>query len=455
MKKVFVLFTLAAFLFPVFAAETAGQVRTPVKTSPNVQHFLKQVESAKSVNEFKKAINDTRFSQQELAQLREEVKKPAVSEKLKRLMQEDYASYKSRMDARSLSLTRTREAEHKQRQESELKQMNGRTIAKLQNLKETKPAMVRAARPKAPSGASGMAQSQTVRPAVSSAGVIRSLTPGVATTGKSLTISGSDFGTRSGRVVIGIDRDRMDCPISSWSDRSIVVTVPEEFQPVVGMQDKVGFVWVKLHGSENGPFKNLTIRPDIEGMTPQITSLSTTELKPGAILLIEGENFYTEPRGTVEFRFGNKAIDGQITEWQDRYIAVYMHGSTRGLPRTDGTVVVRNHLNLQTVKSVTFVPNLTTVTRVYAREAWAIVVGYKAEHDDFSIRLKNGWTVKDNYLESDGWSPWWTGHGCIFSTKATPGAIHALSRTLIWVDFLGNVICTNFLVLEGPAGLEP
>jgi hypothetical protein len=210
--------------------------------------------------------------------------------------------------------------------------------------------------------------------------------------------------------------------------------------------------WVKLHGGESGPFKHATIRPDIEGMTPGIDALSATEVRPGLTLVIEGENVFAERRGEVAFRFGSQVIAGDVSEWQDGYIAVTIRGGNHGLTRTEGTVVVRNHFGLQATKTITFTPLLATQVLSHRRPGVASWIGYKGERDDFDMQLKNGWTVKENTLACDGFAV--AGYGCRFVTQASPGGTDALWRIMIWVDFMGTVDSTNFLTIEGPAGLD-
>lgn len=445
----------AALLTPL--VQTAQQTQAPAKLSPRAESFLQAAKTARSLNDLRAVAGNERFSEADLARLERELKKTGDLDRLERMIRDEMASQKAQLEARSQAFIRKKEAEHEQRHDAELRRLNDRALTRLRAVKAIKPAAARAARPSGSSTAAGTAQTQTARPTPSSRGRIRSLTPSAVTVGGSLTIMGDDFGTATGRVVVGVGRDRIECPITSWSDGQIAVRVPEEFQSVVGTAEKAGFVWVKLHGGESGPFTDATIRPDLEALTPTIETLSTTELTPDVPLIIEGANFLADQRGSVEFRFRGQTIAGTVDEWQDGYIAVTIRGGNHGLTRTEGTVIVRNHLDLQATKAITFTPLLRTRVLVHERLGVAVLFGYKAEKDDFNMELKNGWVVKENELGCDPFvlvGLLWSSAGCELVRPASPGATHAVSRSMIWVDFFGSVRSTNYLTIEGPAGLS-
>jgi hypothetical protein len=116
---------------------------------------------------------------------------------------------------------------------------------------------------------------------------------------------------------------------------------------------------------------------------------------------------------------------------------------------------VQNHLGLEAVKAITFVPNLSVKTYMGERTGVAIVLGYQEKKTEYDLSLINGWTVKENTLICGDKHWGWGSAGCKFVNQAVPGSTRVISRTLIWIDCLGVVVSKNFLTIEGPSGLPP
>jgi hypothetical protein len=429
------------------------QAAAPGTPSSKKENFLKEIERARSLEELDRVLKSSNFSQAELKELEQQVKRPPYSNKLQRLIDQKKSSSKARMEAKVRPMINQKEREFQQRQEQELRQLNNQAVGKLQGLKARQSTTARVPSRKSvaisTSGTHQMSPLGKTTPGEFHS--IHSVSPEAATVGERLTISGEGFGASPGTVAIVIGREVVYCPVSSWEQRRIVVTVSEDVQDIVGETEKEGFVRVMLSGGQLGPYWNLTIRPDPSRITPEITSLSTAEIRPGQTLIIEGRNFLTERRGTVTFAFSGFTLRGGINDWDDTFISVTLPEGVSRLTRTDGTVTVTNYVGLQVNKSITFVPTLHTVTLESHRDAYAFIIGYKGSSVDFDFELHNDWKVAENWL-------WCAGgpltYGCEFVAQAAPGSTNAYSSTLIWCDLLAFVECINYLRIEGPVGVR-
>jgi len=431
---------------------TAPQSRVQAKPSTKIEDFLNKIGTVRSLKEMRDVYEGLKFTQDELERLQLQLKKPEYSDKIQQLIDQEAPTAKALRERESQQRINREEREFEQRQSQKLRRLNDPAGARLRLLKAqstmrvTAPSRPSATRTAAPASSQAAAPRSGENPAK-----IHSVTPAAATVGKSLTISGEAFGSSTGQVTIVVGREMGYCTVSSWSQTRIVVTVPEDLRGIVGESEKEGFVWVKLHGGETGPTRDLTVKPDFSAMTPEITSFSSETITPGQILIIEGRDFLTEQRGTVTFTFGEHTVDGVINEWDDRFVSVTLLAQRiTGLVRQAGVVKLTNHLGSHVVKSITFEPAIQTRTLTKERTAWAIIIGFGAESTDFDFELRNGWKVADNYLEYFRY----VGQvGAVFTYKAVTGSTHALSRVRWWVDYFGNVTYINTLRIEGPAGV--
>lgn len=434
------------------STQQLGKTAVQAKPSTKIEDLLNKIGTARSLKEIRDVYEGLKFTQAESERLQLQLKKPEYSSKLQHLADQEAPAAKALKEREFRKRNEREEREFDQRQAQKLRRLNDQAEAQQRRLKAqstmrvTAPSRPAATRTVAPSSSTVAAQRSGESPAR-----IHSVTPAAATVGKSLTISGEAFGSSTGQVTIVIGREMGYCTVSSWSQGRIVVTVPEDLRGIVGESEKEGLVWVKLHGGETGPTRDLTIKPDFAAMTPEITSFSSETITPGQTLIIEGRDFLTEQRGTVTFTFGERTVDGVINEWDDRFVSVTLLAQRiTGLVRQAGVVKLTNHLGSQVVESITFEPAIQTRTLTKERTAWAIIIGFGEESTDFDFELRNGWKVADNYLEYYRY----VGQvGAVFTYKAVTGSTHARSRVRWWVDIFGNVTYVNTLRIEGPAGV--
>lgn len=210
--------------------------------------------------------------------------------------------------------------------------------------------------------------------------VIHRLSPIPATVGNRLTIRGENFGGTQRRVFLKLEggwrtagsltsdgvveteqfvplqEAPVECSVTSWSDRRIVVTIPESLRSVVGETEKVGRVYLELPRYDH----DIRVGPNPERVTPSIREISTTTIREGETLVIEGSNFLSDSPGTVQFEFSGSILNGRIEEWRDTYIVSVFPERLDDLPEVTGVVKVRNHAGLETARGITYEPSLPT-----------------------------------------------------------------------------------------------
>jgi hypothetical protein len=159
--------------------------------------------------------------------------------------------------------------------------------------------------------------------------VIESLTPTFGRIGDTVTITGKGFGAQqlTGTVTFnGI----VASAISSWSDTSIVATVPAIMATTCDVVVKLGDAWSNA------------VKFTVYG--PTITSLSPDSGPVGTAVAITGTGFGAM-QGTVTFN----GIMATVTSWSDTVI-----NTTVPSGATTGDVVVANHITAEGSNRLTF-----------------------------------------------------------------------------------------------------
>jgi len=147
---------------------------------------------------------------------------------------------------------------------------------------------------------------------------LTSISPTRIKTGNRLTLAGGNFGSRrgTGYVVFGSVRASTSDYVS-WSDRRIVVKVPNRAQS--------GNVQVTTSNGTSG-----TKRLTVESRGPQITSISPSRVRYSQVVTIRGTAFGAN-RGTSRVVFFGSGIASasQYVSWSDTQIRVRVPSGTR------------------------------------------------------------------------------------------------------------------------------
>ena len=147
---------------------------------------------------------------------------------------------------------------------------------------------------------------------------LTSISPTSIKTGNRLTLAGGNFGSRrgTGYVVFGSVRASTSDYVS-WSDRRVVVKVPNRAQ--------TGNVQVTTSNGTSG-----TKRLTVESRGPQITSISPSRVRYSQVITIRGTAFGAN-RGTSRVVFFGSGIasSSQYVSWSDTQIRVRVPSGTR------------------------------------------------------------------------------------------------------------------------------
>jgi hypothetical protein len=440
--------------------KTIQKSGAPSKVSSKVEGFLKEVEKAKSLDELRVVLKNKNFSKEELDQLKAEIKNPPYSVKLKNLEDQALSSARAKMDVETQKIIEQKQKEFKKRQDDELNLLNQQARTKLQIRRTSAQDKVRAERVLPPPDAP--TTMVATRPVVKDPAKITSLIPQPLVIGAAfdqLHIIGENFG-RSGRVTLSIGTKNTTLDTIAWHPDSIAVKMYShltEFfreEALNAMRDGeiIGRLWV--HAAKN--IATSEVRIHTSGwnltLTPQITSISSEEIRPGQEITIEGKFFLAMARdSSVTFTFGSRNINGNIHHWEDSVIHVQLPSNVSGLNFTRGSLKVKNFQGFQADTPINFRPEkeqLTLIDPISHGDG-----GLGAFYDygwsgTFTLRdfeLINDWKVFEYWLNVyDG--------NCRYRDRPRTGTPYP--RTVVegsygWNDCLR---CLNFITIEGPRG---
>jgi len=425
------------------------------KLNAKINRFLSDVLKARSLDEVSKAYKMARFSKGEKTFLENELKKVPYSRKLRSLEKKAEAQARAKVAAKSRRLIKQKKLELKKREKQKLRHLNKQTQMRLKNLKSRQRALSKR-RPSSSvqlrSPTTGMIQRFRSDIPLTDSRIV-STHPQPAVVGQDLTINGENLGT-GGRIALRIDELTVICDIVNWEPSRIVVNIPSGLESIVGETEKEGRVWIY---SERNVMATGAVRvgPDLSRMHPVIHSLSSGTIMPGQDLLIEGENFLTENRGSVQFEFGGlgMTIRSTILYWDNASIIAKFPEIGRGLRSATGEVLVRNHAGLETSQRIDLVGSSGVETLTEVRTVSDAVVsrtgGEGFRYDFFDFDLSNGWVVvgSDLYYESSHSSDF-----VEWDTRPHEGSTNPRS-TLFGPCHSGHSITFAVIVLiEGPLG---
>ena len=327
--------------------------------------------------------------------------------------------------------------------------LNLQAQQKAASLKAT--AVRRVARP-APMATPGPATAQAPQRSAGSGPIARvvGVSPQPAVVGGSVTISGEHFGPTARKVILDLGSSGVsECVVDSWEETRVVVSFPDAVREAVGETQKRGRIYIVL--SDVG--QDIVVVPDPASLVPAITSLTSPTIRPGQSLVVEGDNFLTERRGTVTFRFADRTIDGSIDDWAETYVAVRLPADVEGLLETAGVVKVRNRAGQEVSHSITFQPNLGR------QDVWESIRGRPPPSS--SARRSSG-SFSTSGCSTAGpsrsltWrctSPQASGAAAASSTSRSRGGDRPRASGETWMDFFGFCDCSVYVTIEGPAGM--
>ncbi len=324
----------------------------PGRLSSKVEGFLKNVEKMESLEELDRSTGNANFSREELEELKTEIKKPPYSDKIKNLVDKAKASLKAKLDAKIQQVITLKKREFKKKQDDELNLLNQQARAKLKTAilnAETRFKAEMATPPPAP-------PTMVVgsRPVLEDPARITYITPEpfYIDSGLPLRIRGVNLGS-TGTVNLTIRTETASPPIEDWNQHGIRVRITSEVvnalkgRAMGAMRDGliIGRVWV--HAEKNVATSEVQFHPSGWGLTltPEITELSSNEIRPGQEITIEGRYFLPKTSGSeVKFIFGSRNITGDILEWNDSVIHARLRSDVSGISAMRGSVQVKNSL---------------------------------------------------------------------------------------------------------------
>lgn len=447
------------------------------KTAENqkIQSFLVQLNKAGSMEEVAKVFSRSRFSSSELKILEQEIEKAEYKSKLERLKRKTAAKPKpanyTKTHRKRPPLKKV-QADLKRSQELKITRLNqqvSRFTARFSSQTGARAAVSTSARRMPVPGimAAGI-------PVPTSSVDIREVDPRPAIIGRRLTIRGVGFGSSQGAVSVVVgrpsnpDRQAFSCPIQSWNDRSIVITIPLDCEPLVALEDErfggIGseFAWIYINpaGDDPGGFEDIEVALDRDRFAPQITSINPErEISPGQLMLIRGTNLHIGRfRHAVVFIFGHERFEVDPERSGTDYIEVMLPDDIEGMTETPGTVRVTNMTGLTDDRDMTFIP-LQEVVEIVSEDLKAhcspsrprifCFVGNIHWHTLHDWTLINGWTVEDSWLEvyEHGLNS-----GAYYQHQPTEGSTMASSRLAVWADAYSRVTAIEHLRIKGPKG---
>ncbi len=447
--------------------------------SAKINAFLAKINNAKSLKDLENAFKNARFTDSELRQMEKEFNKGHYKSKMNSLKQK--ANRQSKTDPRLKAKPKKIDV---RKLKGDLKKNQDMKITRLnKSAKSMTARLSRTTRVATSSRAASLHSASAARvpvPTVIASGIpvptssvhITELNPEVGIIGQRMTISGSGFGTTRGEVSVTVgprgssNRQAFSCPIQSWNDRRIVITIPLDCESMVELREQrfgIGseFAWIYINpaGDDPGAFENTEVFIDRERFAPEIDALSSNNISPGQLLVIEGRNFnLAGTRPQVRFEFGHERIDVDADRFADNYIEVRLPDNIEGLYETPGRLEVTNLTSLKATRNITFVPAEEIVEMVsetmratcVTRRPWIFcLAGQTYRHTLHESTLRNDWVVEDSWLETH---PDGINAGAYYLHEPTRGSAVATSRIEVWADAYSSANCKEHLFLKGPKG---
>lgn len=362
-------------------------------TSQKVEQALTIIRNGTSHKAVSIALKKLNLNEREQKLLAAKGKQQPYAGIINRLAAVEQKKTKSKLKKKALPKIQRIKQTQTQKQQQQLRRINQQATAKITTLKSRTIKSSTRLMPRQTVMHSGTLPENTGPMAR-----ITGVSPQPSVPGARVTIRGENFGTTTRRVYLVLDGNSFECAVQRWRSTSIEVTIPESISSVVGESEKNGTIYIALPRYSHA----IRVVPEPSTLIPSISGLSGRNITPGQVLVIEGNQFLTEHRGSVTFRFNGRDIGGRITEWENTYIVVSMPDDIGGLPETAGTLKVQNHAGKNITRSITFKPTIVTAAwERYHTTSATWFVGSKKMFEDNRINLLNGWTVKEYWIEVD------------------------------------------------------
>lgn len=431
-----------------------------VKKIPDkVAAIVEEIQGARNLEQVRQAYEQLRFNKAEDKALTERITKDrSLIQKLKLLsrpeiqkLRSSNAGKYSRLGKRSNLL---------QNQQQKVGQLSVQARRAFPSLTKMRPAKLRSnastqvkARPFLEEIIQGMIQ-----------GDIDSVAPLPATVGQPVVITGDEFGTRRGEVFFLYQPDRAAFPaaISSWSDRRIEISIPDDVAECVGESQKLFQVRVIPADADMGPVHDCLINPAPQRLEPRITRVVPDSIMPGQQLTILGSNFLTEGTGTVTFSIGGERFPLTVAgaDWQDTAVIVRLPPDISGLVAQNCLVTLENHIGNTATFNLRFEPILeeSALRDEWSHDCWGLL-GHKETVTHHNYALANQWKVVESHLfeSAMGWihETTGTGGGCIERRTPVEGSGDPSLRFEGWCNALNIVWCNTRIDILGPRGTSP
>ncbi len=470
-RKWGILFVVVLFLISILSIGIAAEIKVKessvssskksiakkgIARKGKVEGILSKVSKASSFATITEALSKAKLSDNEINDLGKKLRSPLYSGKFQQLLSKANGDSQKKAKAKSKVIQKKEHRKYIKKQNRTLEKLNQNIHRKLARMRTVdKPA---SGSIMTPVSSSFSAQG---RIEIEDLATVESIIPQPVAVGREIHIRGENFGRTGRKVKIRTDLGVRELLVLSWHDDSIVAKIRANVHEIIGESEKEARILVEA--TKNTAVGFARVLPDPSRMSPHVTEMPD-EFTPGRYIIIEGRNFLSERRGSVEFRIGSNIFEGQVYEWLDNAIDVRLQADVSGLQRRDATVVIRNHAGNETSTRITFEPS-KTIRVIYTVHTYAPYEG----NDDFvwcasrgriytdhDFDLLNGYTVSDFYLEDEPHYGNTGGAGSWFRERPTIGATNGKSRVEISVNSLvgWRHTATNFLIVEGPYGLD-
>jgi len=280
--------------------------------------------------------------------------------------------------------------------------------------------------------------------------------PDPAQAGKRLTIRGNRFGSKKGTVKLDVRGLTISCPVSTWHDDIVVVSLPAGLDNLLQGNEAGGLLRV---GNEKGATtQRISVVPGSGARRPEIVSVPA-RVSPGNPFVILGEQF-GKAKGKVDLVVSGKTpVSLKVTKWNESYVEAEIPTSVKWKEYLDAKVRVhvqnpaKGAAFVIVEKNAEFEPELVTRIlmdfHVYKGKASKKETKtYQDFHDD----LTNGWRVvasEVDFERVDNISVRWI-------ERPKRGSTRPFSKTKLTKPKMYKQIPFQVgVVIQGPKGTKP
>jgi len=444
------------------------------KVNPRIEKFLSEFNAVKSPDELHRLLKGAHLSKRDIEILVTELKKPEYSKKIKSLVRKSRSSKRMAFEKPGKGgmqpLKKGKLNSLKRKQLQSIKQKN--LEVKRQLHKSARPGtQIGRAQPVRGGGVQKIRATPQIKATagnygdgeVSPARIMSVTVP--QKIGTEINIFGDHFGTAPGRVgVLFETRQQVNCLIRTWKDNTIRILLPLKLAEIVDTQPKDAALWIKLAGSDLGPYTMIRLSP----IVPRIIALSSINISPGQELLIGGENLISESapcRVKITLRRNDRPYELPINlvSCGEERIHLKISSSVVGLIEQQGTLTVSNGSGKTATTRVTFKPLIDYYDYRVGDSIWnthtdtilnffrSFIGEVKIETYFEDKELENTWVVDSSSLEVHGTG----GHGANILERPVPGSRSPKIKIEYWADGFSSVRFSACIAVKGPKGLRP